>query len=108
MSAGKRYCMECGEGYVAATTRSKFCCLPCNKTFNNRRSMRGAILYDLFMALRFERGLADKLNLWTLVCRQCMFWKMADENTRGDRNTWRAPSEVIAERPYLHSITGRI
>jgi hypothetical protein len=60
-------CTECGAPFLAharLARHAEFCGTECRKAFNNRRAMRGATLYDLFMTLRYERGLAAKLHVW--------------------------------------------
>jgi hypothetical protein len=43
-------CSECGKTYQPRQWNSAFCGTPCSKVFNNRRAMRGAIMYDLIVA----------------------------------------------------------
>lgn len=97
-------CLECGAPYGAREKGGEFCCPAHRMAWNNRRLQRGAELYDLFMALRFERPLAAKLNLWTIVCRAATFFRTEDFAARDGRRSWGAPERVIDRRPYLTAI----
>ena len=94
---------ECG-----ARAGIQFCELTCKKAWNNRRKSRGAIRYDLFMALRFERKSVASDNLWTLFCRQGTDWRSEDIKERDGRHSWRDHEKVLAERPQLEAQVGKI
>lgn len=64
---------------------------------------RGAELYDLFMCLRFDRKRAQSIGLWTLICRMAWFFRDEDRRIRGGRRSWRNPSAVMADRPFLRA-----
>ena len=101
-------CAECGAPFLAharLARHAEFCGDACRKGFNNRRAMRGAVLFDLFMTLRYERGLAQKLHVWKMICRLAMDWRTEDKQQREGRKSWRNAKAVLAERPYLHNIT---
>ena len=70
--------------------------------------MRGAVLYDLFMAHRFERDATADANLWTLLCRQGTDWHAEDHKERDGRRSWRRHDKVLAERPQLKARVGRV
>lgn len=93
-----RDCLECG-GPIARTAgvKKEFCCAACRKSFGNRRAMRGALIYDLFMATRYEREKAAKLDLWTMLCRAGLQFRQEDDRRRNGRRSWRAPEEVVQE-----------
>ena len=102
-----RVCAECGSPFVAHATlarRAEFCGPGCRSAFNNRRSTRGVVIYDLFMALRYERKLAKKLGVWRQLCRLARDFRAEDHAQRESRKSWRAPATVLAERPYLNAI----
>lgn len=69
---------------------------------------RGAELYDLFMAIRFDRATATALGLWQAVCRMASGWRQEDHERRAGRQSWRKPGDVMAERPYLKAIVTQI
>lgn len=96
-------CRECGS-----LADGQFCGPDCKITWNNRRRQRGAVLYDLFMAHRFERDASAKNNLWTLLCRQATDWRTEDLKERGGRRSWRRHEKVLAERPQLKAQLGKV
>lgn len=85
-------CLECSTPITASTRgeAKRFCCKACRKAFNNRRQVRGALLYDLFYAHRSER--ATK-GLWNEMCRLHIRWRDED---RG-RKTYKAPAVALAD-----------
>lgn len=96
MKNSNRTCRECGEPFMGLKRHAAFCSTKCRKTWNNRRAVRGALLYDAFMAMRYERGLAKKLGLtYTFICRLGEMWSNAPDNPAG--RSYRAPGEVMAE-----------
>lgn len=42
-------CAECGKAFRRRAYNGQFCGGTCRRVFNNRRAVRGAILYDLAM-----------------------------------------------------------
>lgn len=94
-------CRECGTGFDAYNRGNGFCSTACRKTFNNRRATRGAEIYDLFMATRFEREKSAALGLWTVLCFVASEHRQDDLDKRGGRNSWRPPEEILAEKPSL-------
>ena len=85
-------CRECGKALNNADRRAEFCGSPCRKTWNNRRMVRGAELYDLMMALRFNRAEAKAQNVWSLMCRLASVWM--EEDKAAGRTTFKPPGEV--------------
>lgn len=100
----RRECAECGLEFRAEKPHAEFCCAEHRKAFNNRRMTRGAVVYDLFMALRYERKAAQKLRTWFMLCRLAMDFRREDRNERDGRKSWRDPRDVLTERPYLHNV----
>lgn len=76
---GTAACRECGKP-VGPSVRfeKKFCCEPCRHSWTNRRKLRGAELYDLFMAMRYDRGTAKLFGVWAIMCRMASMWKEED------------------------------
>lgn len=72
-------CAECGKPITSTKAHAKFCSTPCRKTVNNRRMVRGAELYDAFMALRFDRSWSKTVNMWQLICRLASDWRNEDQ-----------------------------
>lgn len=65
----KGTCRECGTATESTRKPKIFCSAVCLNTHTNRRRERGAQLYDLFMAVRYDRAKAKDLNAWTKLCR---------------------------------------
>lgn len=103
-------CQECGSGFAVRPggRAMEFCCSPCRKAWGNRRMKRGAELYDLFMALRFDRANASRLGIWQAICRMASLWRGEDASARAGRRSWRKTTDVMAERPYLKVVTTQI
>lgn len=89
------HCPECGQSFKPQRMTQQFCTAAHRKSFNNRRAVRGAELYDLFMALRFERGWAKATGLFQLMCRLASVWKQ--EDTASGRASYIRPDRWVAE-----------
>ncbi|MCA3623596.1 MAG: transcriptional regulator [Methylobacterium sp.] len=76
--------------------------------FNNRRMTRGALLYDLLMALRFERKEARLLGVWQALCRLASDFREEDKRERDSRRSWRRAKTVLGERPHLRATTFKV
>ena len=96
-------CLECGAPFGRSSHPGAFCAPRCREAWNNRRKARGAELYDLFMAMRFERGRARLLSLYTALCRAASLFRDQDVAERAGRRSWGDPAEVLARRPYLRA-----
>lgn len=106
-ATGHRCCLECGAALSASSPReAEFCCTPCRMSWNNRRAARGAQVYDLLMALRFERGPAKVAGVWSILCALCSAFRDADRAARGGRRSWRKTSDAIAALPLGYSTGG--
>lgn len=97
-------CLECGAEFTPGAAHGDLCSTAHRKDWNNRRATRGATVFDLLMALRFERTLAKKLKVWTLLCRLAFEYRQEDIRLRAGRKSWRPPEKVIEERPFLFAI----
>ncbi len=95
-------CAECGAD---ASRAASFCGDACRHAFNNRRRVRGAEIYDLFMALRFERRLGTALGLFQAICRLASDFRAEDRASRDGRKSWRHPRTVLSERPHLKAVS---
>jgi hypothetical protein len=102
-----RKCLECG-GEVKAEARreAEFCCDPCRKAFNNRRALRGAELYDLFMSQRFDRANAGKQGAWTVMCSLASAYRDADKTKRQGRRSWRKLGAALDGIPAAFGASG--
>lgn len=93
MSKTARCCRECSTPLQkAAKPEARFCSNPCKDRWNNRRKNRGAELYDLFMAYRYDRGVSKALGLWSLICRMGSVWNEEDKET--GRQSYGDPRET--------------
>lgn len=95
----KRLCPNCGACYAPKTARAKFCSPDCNSAWQNRRNTRGAILYDLWMINRHERGIAKTLKVLHVMTRLAMYWYAQD---RG-RKTWNPARQVIEQNAWAEA-----
>lgn len=99
-ATGHRTCLECG---APTATRASFCSIGCRRRWNNRRKVRGAVLYDLYMAHRYDRPIAEALQALSLINRLVSTFRAEDNAARAGRRSWRKPGAVLDERPYLRA-----
>jgi len=96
-----RACRECtAKLEPTRNCHAEFCNAGCRIAWRNRRASRGAELYDVFMAIRFNRKAASALGLWALMCRMASNWK--DEDRAADRQSYFKPEEA-ATRCVVHT-----
>lgn len=89
-----RCCRECQKPLDASLkANATFCGIPCKAKWNNRRKNRGADLYDLWMAMRYERDEAKRHEVWKEMCRLSEGWK-ADDDKQGIKS-YEMPGVVI-------------
>lgn len=93
-------CQECGSPFAARTLEDAFCSSHCRVTFNNRRKSRGAELYDLVMAWRYERSLASTLKLFTKIAQMARSFREEDKEEREGRHSWLPVKAHIQARPH--------
>lgn len=75
-----------------------------NDLFNSPDAMaRRAELYDLFMALRWDRRAATGLHVFTALSRLAAGFRREDTQERSGRRSWASPARIIARRPYLRA-----
>ena len=98
-----RTCPECRTEFTTAHHSKKFCSNPCKKAFNNRRMTRGAVVYDAFMSMRYDRGWAKAAGLWTLLCAIASEWR-AEDNDKGRDSYIRADDWVAENKAWLKSV----
>lgn len=95
-------CLECGTEFSG---KGEFCSNACRHAFNNRRKARGAELYDLYMAHRFERKEAQEQRVFQAINRLASNWRQEDLARRAGRRSWRRIADVLVERIYLRAIS---
>lgn len=96
-------CRECGGGIVGDRGK-EFCRAECRSAFHNRRKRRGADLYDLLMAQRFDRDAAQHEGAWSFLCRMAAEFRAEDERERGGRRSWDSVSAVKARHPDVAAV----
>jgi hypothetical protein len=85
-----------------------FCSAPCRHAFNNRRATRGAQLYDLWMAHRYQRGVAKAVGVMALMCALGQQYREQDVQIRGHGWTsWLDPHAALAAKPWLKAKASR-
>lgn len=92
-------CLECGT--AMPTSNGRFCTTPCRHAFNNRRKQRGSTLYDLFMAVRYQRKLATTWQAWLMMTRLAKAWRDEDRIARDARLSWNSPDIALGDKPWL-------
>lgn len=109
-----RKCQECLEPLGPELRKDATFCTPaCRVAFNNRRAVRGAELYDLFMSLRYDREKATALGVWAFVCKLAQSFKEEDDrfavaSGRSGFKSWSNPTTVMARKPWLNAIRARV
>jgi hypothetical protein len=102
-----RVCRECGKGIPARHGR-EFCTDICRRSFHNRKAQRGALLFDVLMALRFDRSRAKDHAALSLLCRMASAFRAQDVNERGARRSWDDIADVRERNArFLASVVGK-
>lgn len=79
-------CRECGQPRSDHTKkRWTFCTPQCRMAWHNRRRDRGAELYDVLMAWRYER---DRTDCMAQLARLASAYHAADTRLRDGRRSW--------------------
>ncbi|WP_062220603.1 hypothetical protein [Aureimonas sp. D3] len=94
-------CLECGCDLAPGPKDREFCCAGHRATWNNRRLQRGAALYDLWMAHRWQRSEAQAAGLFQALCRLVSDYRAEDRAEREGRRSWRRHELVLGDRPHL-------
>lgn len=101
----KRICRECGCDIGHLKKGAVFCSPSHRKAFNNRRMIRGAELYDIVMAIRYEREWASQRNLMTVMSNLARAFRDSDKTLREGRQSWDA-KETVARLPLAFGTEG--
>lgn len=94
-------CLECGGPFQRRRSDAEFCGRACVRAWNNRRAMRGAELYDLFMVTRFDRDAAKREKVWRRMNRLASHFRDEDKARRAGRRSWRRLGAVLEGKPFL-------
>ena len=96
----KRICLECKAEFLSRQYSSEFCCAGCRSTFNNRRTQRGAMLYDLMMMERVDDKDFARLHLENRV-EMLMAAFVADDLKEKRKRSYKTPLDVnVATAAY--------
>jgi predicted nucleic acid-binding Zn ribbon protein len=94
MPKATHHCRECGNAIAAdRKPNAKFCSDGCKAAWNNRRKKRGADIYDLWMAMRYERDEAKRLGVWKEMCRLSEKWH--EQDTAAGIVSYESPTVVL-------------
>ena len=100
-------CRECGGPVEQTSVRERvFCQTKCRDKWNNRRRIRGAELYDLFMHMRYSRGIARVHGMWALACRMASHWRAEDERLGVSQSYSDAKPMLERLQPYKAKVVG--
>lgn len=100
---GKGICRECGAEMTWTRKPKFFCSSACRQEHTNRRRDRGAQMYDLFMALRYDRQNAKGKEVWTKLCR--LAEKFHDDDLVQGRESTIPLERVLEQHSYLAAQT---
>jgi len=93
-------CRECGRPLAAARhPDARFCARACAKRFYDRRSLRGAELYDFVMSQRFTRQ--HEGEAFNVVCALASGYREQDIRARDGRPSWLAFEDALAKLKRL-------
>lgn len=99
-----RPCRECGQEFQPNSPKAEFCSVACKRAMNNRRAVRGAEFYDLYMAHRFERDEAQKARVLSAMNRLASDFREQDRRERAGRKSWQPFRRIFDAKPYLKAI----
>ena len=99
-----RECPECGADLAGAHAYREFCGDACKRKFHNRRQLRGAQLYDVFMTHRCERALGEELHCLTMANRLAAQWRDEDAQERAGRKSWLPVRRLLELNPWLKAV----
>lgn len=102
-----RECLECGGDLSSRHHAVRYCTPAHRDAFNNRERARGAILYRLKMAERFERGHPEGKHLLSIMNRHCAQWRDHDFASRNGRRSWGDWVEYLEQNPWSLPTTSR-
>jgi len=97
----KRTCRECGAALVAQRDSWELCGPSRWRAFHNRKATRGAQLYDLVMAWRFDRTGSAAVGAQSLLCRIAAVLKAEDDRERPGLHSWDDVGRVRERNSHL-------
>ncbi len=101
------HCRECGTELTPEQRKKGACfCQPAHrKAWNNRRMIRGAELYDLWMERRYARDSKAAQEALTTMSNLGRAYHDADVALRDGRKSWNA-QETLARLPLAFGTQG--
>ncbi|ESQ82361.1 hypothetical protein AEAC466_17200 [Asticcacaulis sp. AC466] len=96
-------CLTCGAALRSSSRTIEFCQDACRRAFNNRRAVRGAEFYDLYMAIRYDRSEAKRLKAWTKLTKLARSYREEDMRERNGRKSWKPLKAVLMRHTHLNS-----
>lgn len=91
-----RTCFETGQPLSpTAKDTARFSSDAARTAWNNRVKARGVEVYNLLMIWRFERPVAAKLKVISLLCRMIARWRAEDREA--NRVSYLPVEEVVAK-----------
>lgn len=107
LKPGTHVCRECGIDLAPLGLKKSavFCKAEHRKDWNNRRMVRGAELYDLFMEKRYDRDTKEARDAWTIMSNLALAYRSADKKRRNGRKSWNA-KETVARLPLAFGEDG--
>ena len=100
--ADNRRCRECGAIFSARRSTREFCDASCRREYHNRHMRRGAALYSVVMALRFQRSQAA--GALTLLSRMAAAFRTEDISERAGRQSWNDLSKTRKRHAHLAAL----
>lgn len=89
-------CCECNGVFQSVVRSAEFCSTACRKTYNNRRAVRGAEIYDIAMAWRFGDGEGRINEARDLLCALLSGYNEEDKKSRPGRRSYGKYSVIKA------------
>lgn len=88
-------CRECGGPILARRQDAVFCAKRCQMAWHNRRRTRGAEMYDLVMAMRFDRQEAARVGAYSMLTQLASAARESDLVKRPGRPSWNLGEAVL-------------
>jgi hypothetical protein len=98
-----KVCRECGGSFAVKRAGRDFCSVCCRQIFHNRKALRGALLYSIVMAMRFDRAAAIEAGAWSLLCRLAATFRAEDRLHRDGWISWETVADIKRRNPHLTS-----
>lgn len=97
-------CRECGSQFEESVDQRRprvFCGSGCKSTWHNRRRVRGAMLYDLFMSTRYQREHAVSAGATSMMSQLAAAFLAEDAVERNGRRSWHLADAVLAAEHWM-------